>query len=54
MYGYTPGLLISEVDETMDVTAKGVKPGDTITQINGEDVRDSAGVKAIGLSCPPG
>ncbi len=54
MYGYTPGLLISEVDETMDVAAKGVKPGDTITQINGEDVRDSAGVKAILEQKKPG
>lgn len=54
MYGYTPGLLIYSVDETMDVAAKGLKPGDTITQIDGQDVRDSEGVKAILEGKEPG
>ena len=47
MYGYAPGLLVYTVDETMDVAAKGIKPGDTITQMDGQDVRDTDTVKAI-------
>ena len=54
MYGYTPGLLVYTVDETMDVAAKGVKPGDTITQMDGQDVRDSDTVKAILEGKEPG
>lgn len=54
MYGYTPGLLVYSVDESMDVAAKGVKAGDTITQIDGQDVRDSEGVKAILEGKEPG
>ena len=47
MYGYAPGLLIYTVDETIDVAAKGIKPGDTITKMDGQDVRDQDSVRAI-------
>ena len=47
MYNYTPGLLIYFVDEEMDVAAKGVKPGDTIIKMDGQDVRDTDSVRAV-------
>lgn len=47
MYNYTPGLLIYFVDEEMDVAAKGIKPGDTITKMDGQDVRDTDSVRAV-------
>ncbi len=54
MYGYTPGLLVNSVDESMDVAAKGIRAGDTITQMDGQDVRDSDTVKAILEGKKPG
>ena len=47
MTGYTPGLLVSAIDETADVYAKGVRVGDTITQIDGKDVRDAEDIQGI-------
>ena len=47
MTGYTPGLWVQSVREDMDVYAKGLRAGDIITQIDGQDVRDSETVKAI-------
>ncbi len=47
MTGYTPGLLVSAIDETADVYAKGVRVGDTITQIDGKDVRDAEDITAV-------
>ena len=47
MTGYTPGLLVSAIDETADVYTKGVRVGDTITQIDGKDVRDAEDIKEV-------
>lgn len=38
----------------MDVAAKGIRAGDTITQMDGQDVRDSDTVKAILEGKKPG
>lgn len=54
MSGYTPGLWVQSVREDMDAYAKGLRAGDIITQINGQDVRDSATVKGILSAKKPG
>lgn len=54
MSGYTPGLWVQSVREDMDAYAKGLRAGDTITQIDGQDVRDSATVKGILSAKKPG
>lgn len=54
MSGYTPGLWIQSVREDMDAYAKGLRAGDIITQIDGQDVRDSATVKGILSAKKPG
>lgn len=54
MSGYTPGLWVQSVREDMDAYAKGLRAGDIITQIDGQDVRDSATVKGILSAKKPG
>lgn len=54
MTGYTPGLWVQSVREDMDVYAKGLRAGDIITQIDGQDVRDSETVKSIMADKKPG
>lgn len=54
MTGYTPGLWVQSVREDMDVYAKGLRAGDIITQIDGQDVRDSETVKSIMSAKEPG
>ena len=54
MNGYTPGLWVQSVREDMDVYAKGLRAGDIITQIDGQDVRDSETVKSIMSAKKPG
>ena len=54
MTGYTPGLWVQSVREDMDVYAKGLRAGDIITQIDGQDVRDSETVKSIMSAKKPG
>ncbi len=41
MSGYTPGLLIRDIDQTADVYKKGLRIGDVITKIDGKDVRST-------------
>ena len=52
--GYTPGLWVQTVREDLDVYAKGVRPGDVIVQMDGQDVRDSDTVKEIMEGKKPG
>lgn len=54
MSGYTPGLWVQSAREDMDAYAKGLRAGDIITQIDGQDVRDSATVKGILSAKKPG
>lgn len=54
MSGHTPGLWVQSVREDMDAYAKGLRAGDIITQIDGQDVRDSATVKGILSAKKPG
>ena len=54
MSGYTPGLWVQSVREDMDAYAKGLRAGDIITQLDGQDARDSATVKGILSAKKPG
>ena len=45
MTGYTPGLLISEIDQTEDSYKKGLRAGDTITKIDSVNVRSAEDVE---------
>ena len=53
MTGYTPGLLISEIDQTEDSYKKGLRAGDTITKIDSVNVRSAEDVeKALNGKVP--
>ncbi len=45
MTGYTPGLLIQDIDENEDAYKQGLRVGDTITKIDNTNVRSAEDIK---------
>ena len=53
-YRIPAGLLVQGVDPESDAYAKGLRPGDTITAINGQNVESSSEVVALMAQCKAG
>lgn len=52
--GMTPGLVVTDIDQSMAIAKSGLVVGDTITAINGTDVRSVDDVSAILQDKKPG
>lgn len=52
--GLTPGLVVTDIDQSMAIAKSGLVVGDTITAINGTDVRSVDDVSAILQDKKPG
>ncbi len=53
-YRIPAGLLVQSIDPESDAYAKGLRPGDTITEINGQSVESASEVFAIMQKCKAG
>lgn len=52
--GMTPGLYVTDIDQSLAIAKSDLRVGDTITEINGESVTTTAGVSSILNGMKPG
>lgn len=52
--GMTPGLYVTDIDQSLAIAKSGLKVGDTITEINGESVTSTSEVSSLLNGMKPG